>query len=108
MKIVRQWIPGQGYKIPCAAVVPPNPRGQALVVHGYGGCKEEQLGLAWRMAEDGIAACAMDLRGHGEHPRQLDDHALEDLESALSYLRKNGPVAIVGHSFGARLALHCG
>lgn len=105
MKISRQMIPGDGYDIPSVTITPPHPRGSAVVVHGYGGCKEEQAGLAWRIAEAGITAMAIDLRGHGEHALSLDEHVLDDLESAISFARKSGKVAAVGHSFGGRLVL---
>lgn len=106
MQIQRQSIPAKGYEIPVAVMTPKAPKGHVLVVHGYGGCKEEQLGLAWRIAEAGFATYAIDLRGHGQHPKPLDHHALDDLEAALYHLKPKGSVAIVAHSFGARLALH--
>lgn len=36
-------------------IEPAAPKGAAVVIHGYGGCKEEQLGMAWRIAEKGLA-----------------------------------------------------
>ncbi len=106
MIILRQSIPANGYEIPAAALIPEISKGNVLVVHGYGGCKEEQLGLAWRISESGYTAHAIDLRGHGQHSKSLDHHALDDLEAAIRHLRTQGPVAVVAHSFGGRLALH--
>lgn len=79
--------------------------GAAVIVHGYGGNKEEQLELGWRVAEAGLLACVIDLRGHGEHPFLLDEHAGSDIEAAIRYCRSSGNVTIIGHSLGGRLAL---
>jgi pimeloyl-ACP methyl ester carboxylesterase len=76
-----------------------------VIAHGYGGCKEEQLGLAARVAECGLVACAIDLRGHGQNPRPLDSGVLEDIEAAVSRFRHHGKVVAIGHSLGGRLAL---
>lgn len=94
-----------GFGVPCVLLTPSHPAGATVIVHGYGGCKEEQLGLAWRVAEAGIISCAIDLRGHGEHPLPLDDNVLRDVEAAIAYCRKYGSVAAVGHSLGGRLTL---
>jgi dienelactone hydrolase len=83
----------------------PDSRGAAVILHGYGGSKEEQLGLAWRVAEEGLAACAIDYRGHGEHPIPLDSRAGEDLDAAIRFSRRFGKVTAIGHSLGGRLAL---
>ena len=87
-------------------ITPQNPLGAAVIAHGYGGCKEEQLGLAWRVAEMGLAACAIDLRGHGEHPLSLDEDVQEDMGSALDHCRRFGKVVAIGHSLGGRLAMN--
>lgn len=94
-----------GHLVPAYLFLPPSPSGGVAVAHGYGGCKEHMLGLAARLAEQGLAACAFDIRGHGEHPAPLGAAMLEDLEAALAFLRRIGRVAAVGHSLGGRLAL---
>jgi dienelactone hydrolase len=86
-------------------LLPQAPRGGAAVVHGYGGCKEQMLGIAARLAEAGWTSVAIDLRGHGEHPAPLDEAVLNDVEAALQWLRRYGKVVAVGHSLGGRLAL---
>ncbi|MFQ5847697.1 MAG: alpha/beta hydrolase [Candidatus Methylomirabilales bacterium] len=93
------------HTVPAYAFLPESPRGGAAVVHGYGGCKEQMLGLSARLGEEGWATTAVDLRGHGEHPAPLDAGLLQDLEAALSWLRRYGRVVAVGHSLGGRLAL---
>jgi hypothetical protein len=54
MYIERHLIDNNKIKIPNVVITPDHPRGAAVIIHGYGGSKEEQLGLAWRIAEIGI------------------------------------------------------
>ena len=98
-------IEGEEFKLPCIQFTPSKSKGAAVIVHGYGGSKEEQLGLAWRVALKGITTCAIDIRGHGENPNSLDGNILTDLEVAISYCRQFGKVVAIGHSLGGRLAL---
>ncbi len=83
MEIERVHIAGAGGLVPAVRLLPASPRGVAVVVHSYGGCKEETLGLAWRIADAGCAALAIDHRGHGEHLAPLDDGVLEEIAGAL-------------------------
>ncbi len=105
MNIERQLIQGNGFNVPSIILTPSNSRGTAVIVHGYGGCKEEQLGLAWRVAEIGITACVIDLRGHGEHELPFDENVILDVETAIQYCYGFGKVVAIGHSLGARLSL---
>ena len=105
MKIMREFIDGDGFKVPCVTITPPDPKGAVVVVHGYGGTKEKTLGLAWRIAENGFITGCIDLRGHGEHPLDLDDDVLLDIETAISHFKNYGEVTAIGHSFGGRFAL---
>jgi alpha-beta hydrolase superfamily lysophospholipase len=105
MDIQRTFIPGDGFHVPAAIVTPARPAGAVVIVHGYGGNKEEQTGLAWRVAETGLAACAIDLRGHGEHMLPFDINAFDDVEAAIRHCRSYGKVVVIGHSLGGRLAL---
>jgi hypothetical protein len=105
MNIERQMIQGKGLSVPCIMLTPESPKGAAVVVHGYGGCKEEQLGLAWRIAEKGIAACSIDLRGHGENKHPMDWDMIDDVEAALDHCKGFGKVAAIGHSMGGRVCL---
>ena len=93
------------HAIPAYLFLPESPRGAAAVVHGYGGCKEQMLGISARLAEGGWASLAIDIRGHGEHPAALDEGMLQDVEAALNALRRYGSVVAVGHSLGGRLVL---
>ncbi|HWT82971.1 MAG TPA: alpha/beta fold hydrolase [Candidatus Methylomirabilis sp.] len=94
-----------GHLVPGYLLRPASPAAGVAIAHGYGGCKEQMLGLAVRAAEANLAACVFDLRGHGEHPAELDSGLLEDLEATLRFLRRFGRVAAAGHSLGGRLAL---
>jgi dienelactone hydrolase len=96
-----------GHTVPAFLIVPEGTTlGGAAIAHGYGGGKEQMLGLAARLAETGIAALSLDLRGHGEHPAPLDKELLLDLEAGIAFMRRFGRVAALGHSLGGRLALH--
>jgi alpha-beta hydrolase superfamily lysophospholipase len=105
MDIERKIIHADGFDIPCVILTPPVSYGAAVIVHGYGGCKEEQLGLAWRVAEIGITTCTIDHRGHGEHKLPLDENVMQDVETAIKYCRTFGKVVAIGHSSGGRLCL---
>ncbi|MEN6292251.1 MAG: alpha/beta fold hydrolase [Methanobacterium sp.] len=105
MEIERELINGNGLKVPCVTFKPSNPIGAVVAVHGYGGLKEEMMGFAWHMAEKGFVVGAIDLRGHGEHPLDLNRDILLDLETAISHFRPFGKVTAVGHSLGGRLSL---
>lgn len=105
MDIRRQILKDNGFNVPCIILTPSYLQGAAVVIHGYGGSKEEQLGLAYRIAEIGLKTCVIDLRGHGEHRLSLDEKVILDVETAIKYCRHFGKVVAIGHSLGGRLAL---
>ena len=94
-----------GYQVPGILLEPRAPHGGAAVSHGYGGSKEEALGLSLAFARRGWSTLAVDLRGHGEHPAMLDPGLLHDLNGALDFVRRYGATLALGHSLGGRLAL---
>ena len=94
-----------GHRLPAVLLEPPAVRGGAVVSHGYGGTKEDVLGLALALAVRSWATVAIDLRGHGEHPASVDAGFLDDINGALDYARRYGSTLAMGHSFGGRLAL---
>lgn len=94
-----------GHRLPAVLLEPPAPQGGAVVSHGYGGTKEDMLGLALALAVRGWATIAIDLRGHGAHPAAVDAGFLDDVNGALDQVRHFGETVAVGHSFGGRLAL---
>ena len=105
MRIESITINSSGLQVPAIEIAPVGPIGAAVLVHGYGGCKEEMLGLALHVAEHCLAAFCIDLRGHGENPLPFDAGVLEDLEAAIRHARGFGRVASIGHSLGGRLSL---
>jgi dienelactone hydrolase len=76
-----------------------------VVIHPYGGTKEQMLAVALSLAEKGIASLLPDLCGHGENHTEIGVGMLEELEAALQYARRFGPTSAVGISLGGRLAL---
>jgi len=106
MNIKRDTIYANGINIPCIVLTPSNSIGVALITHGYGGCKEEQLGLAYRVSELGITTCVIDLRGHGENTNLFDGNILLDIKDVIKYCHNFGEkVVAIGHSLGGRLSL---
>jgi len=105
MIIERLNIPSDGFNVPAVILKNRENAGAVVIVHGYGGCKEEMTGLAWRIAEKGLAVCTIDLRGHGEHELQLDEDMILDADAAVDYCRSFGKVFAIGHSLGGRIAL---
>ncbi|URZ04306.1 alpha/beta hydrolase [Clostridium felsineum] len=105
MDIRREKIYTNGIYVPCLILKPTNSLAAAVITHGYGGCKEEQLGLAYRVAELGITTYVIDLRGHGENNTPFANNLLEDLEGIIKYCRQFGQkVVAIGHSLGGRLS----
>ncbi|ACA59839.1 alpha/beta hydrolase [Candidatus Desulforudis audaxviator] len=90
---------------PAYLLVPEGAEGCAVVLHGYGGCKEEVLGLGLAVAAAGFTACVPDLPGHGEHLETLTG---ESIERFTANVKNAGFVAAVGHSLGGRMALALG
>ncbi len=80
-------------------------RGGALLIPAYGGSKEHMLPLAAVLAESGWAALTIDLCGHGDNTAPLGPSMVQEIEAAMSYLRRYGRTAAVGLSLGGRLAL---
>lgn len=105
MNIKRQVIKGDGFEVPSIVLTPDNFKGLAIVVPGYGGSKEEELGLAYRVAEIGFKTFAIDFRGHGENSSYFDENIILDLETLIKYCRTLGVVVAIGHSLGGRIAL---
>ncbi len=105
LKRIEELRTADGKPVPAYLLVPERPVGGAALCHGYGGSKEQMLGLGVRVAEAGLATLCFDLRGHGENPAALDAGMLDDFEAAIACVRRYGRVAALGHSLGGRLAL---
>lgn len=101
----------------------PSPRGWALLVHMMPADRRSYDRFGEALVGEGIAALAIDLRGHGESIHTQDDRTLdyhqftdaehqgsrEDVRAALAYLQAQGAkperTILVGASIGANLAL---
>ena len=89
-----------------------SPRGTVVLLHGYGLSQFAMAPWALRLAEAGWRCVLVDLRGHGKSTGRRIYYGLEethDLSQLLDELAREGqgtaPVAVVGHSYGAALAL---
>jgi alpha/beta superfamily hydrolase len=103
--IKKQIIKGDGFDVPCIVLTPDKYKGVAIIVPGYGGSKEEALGLSYRVAEAGFKTFAIDFRGHGENTTCFDENIILDLETSINYCKTFGKVVVIGHSLGGRIAL---
>jgi len=90
---------------PAVEIYSPDNKTNAIVIHGFGGNKEEQLGLSLRISMMGFNTYAIDLRGHGENSRPLDSSVMDDVNAIVDKLREKGKVVTIGHSLGGRLSL---
>jgi len=89
-----------------------SPRGTVVLLHGYGLSQFAMAPWALRLAEDGWRCVLVDLRGHGKSTGRriyYGVHETKDLSQLLDALAHDGqlasPVAAMGDSFGAALAL---
>jgi hypothetical protein len=105
MEITRSSLSTSRAAFPAIQMVEPGRRASVILIHGYGGCKEETLGLSFRIFGMGFNTFAIDLNGHGENPKALDLDVLDDVNSLVETLERTGPVTVLGHSLGGRLAL---
>lgn len=86
------------------SIEPSKPLFCVLLLHGYGGSKEEMLPLGYRLALSGISAVIIDLPGHGQDKGIFN---YKNTNQAIAEVLTGGYIfqAIVGHSLGARLAM---
>jgi esterase/lipase len=92
--------------IPTITMISSESSPNVVVIHGYGGNKEEQLGLSWRIATLGFNTFTIDLRGHGENTLPLSLKIRADVDTLVNNIsRDSRPTVVVGHSSGGRLAL---
>lgn len=106
MDIKRENINVDGVEVPSIVLTPDEFKAVAIVIHGYGGSKEEELGLSYRVAAAGFKTFAIDFRGHGENSLIFDENILLDLENLIRYCKEFGKkVVTIGHSLGGRISL---
>jgi pimeloyl-ACP methyl ester carboxylesterase len=88
------------------------PRGTVVLLHGYGLAQFSMAPWALRLAQEGWRCVLVDLRGHGRSTGRQIYFGLQeahDLSQLLDELARRGqlkePVAAVGESYGAAMAL---
>lgn len=88
------------------------PRGTVVLLHSYGGSQTVMAPWALRLAQEGWRCVLVDLRGHGKATGRRIYFGVQearDLSQLLDELVRQGhfaePVAVVGHSYGAAVAL---
>lgn len=84
----------------------------AIVVHGSSANARAVTALAVALADAGVTAIAVDMRGHGASGQRGDiafigqlENDLEDLVATLKKDRPDARLALVGHSSGGGFAL---
>jgi pimeloyl-ACP methyl ester carboxylesterase len=84
----------------------------AIVVHGSSGTSADMHAVAKALADNGVAAVAIDTRGHGASGTRGDIGYIgeidDDLADLVAQLRQSYPAArltLIGHSAGAGFAL---
>jgi pimeloyl-ACP methyl ester carboxylesterase len=87
-------------------------RGTVVLLHGYGVAQFAMAPWALRLAEEGWRCVLLDLRGHGKSTGRRIYFGVQearDLSQLLDELKRKGqlrePVAAMGESYGAALAL---
>lgn len=114
MRIVRPHLPdasGRTGGLTWNLFLPPRgeaPSGGVVVLHGAGSRKENHHDFARAAAATGIAALAVDLRGHGGSDGPMDGRAIADVAALAQTLRAQAGVAAValrGSSMGGYLAI---
>jgi pimeloyl-ACP methyl ester carboxylesterase len=88
------------------------PRGTVVLLHGYGLAEFSMVPWAWCLAQEGWRCVLVDLRGHGKSTGNRIYFGLResrDMSQLLDVLTNQGqlahPVAVIGESYGAALAL---
>jgi predicted alpha/beta hydrolase len=106
MKIETLTMKSDGIDIPSIKITASDDAPDVVVLHGYGGSKEEQLGLSWRISMLGFNTLTVDLRGHGENILPLSIKIQDDLDGLIRTIKRpSRPVVAIGHSLGGRIAL---
>jgi pimeloyl-ACP methyl ester carboxylesterase len=89
-----------------------NPRGTVVLLHGYALAQFSMAPWALRLAQDGWQCVLVDLRGHGKstgHRIYFGLQEVKDLSQLLDELARDDrlktPVAVMGESYGAAIAL---
>ncbi|MFP4500153.1 MAG: alpha/beta hydrolase [Candidatus Hydrogenedentota bacterium] len=90
-------------------LIPPNPRGAVLLVHGFNGSPNNFHELPEQLAAAGWRAKAILLPGHGTTPYDFEKvtpaHLIAAVRTALAALQQeHDTVVLLGHSMGGAIA----
>lgn len=78
-----------------------------LILHGAGSAKESHFDFARGCRDEGMAALAYDVRGHGRSEGAFGPWAIDDALAMLELLREHAPaVGLRGSSMGGFQAIH--
>lgn len=104
-----RWVPGDGVRLHAREWTPPSRRGRdLLLLHGLASSSHIWDLVAPILARRGHRVVAHDQRGHGRSGKPSSGYAFErlvaDAGAVIRALRLRRPV-VVGHSFGANVAL---
>src|SRR6267378_123363 len=101
-----------GAKMPQTNRWTATPRGTVFLLHGYGLAEFSMVPWAWCLAQEGWRCVLVDLRGHGKSTGKEIYYGLKesrDMSQLLDVLMDRSqfaaPVAVIGESYGAALAL---
>ncbi|MEW5978031.1 MAG: alpha/beta fold hydrolase [Acidobacteriota bacterium] len=90
----------------------PPTRGTVVVMHGIASCKEDMLGLARLLTQNGFDVLVYDARAHGESEGVYCSYGYfesQDLSKAIEAVRQqdlsHGPFAVYANSYGGAVAL---
>ncbi len=94
--------------------IPANPKGNIVFIHGLGDHISRYGEFTRYFASCGFGVCMFDMRGHGQssgrraHCKSFSD-LLRDLSQFIEILHESYetvPIFLVGHSFGAQVAIN--
>ena len=105
MEITRTEFKSNNTIFPSINIKVENSKAEVIIIHGFGGNKEEQLGLGFRVSELGFNTYTIDLQGHGQNEQPLDSDLLDNLNSVIKQLKNKYKVVAIGHSLGGRISL---
>ena len=111
MNIEESWIQTNGIRLHVMQAGPQDGK-PVVLLHGYGLAEFAMVPWALRLAEEGWRSVLVDLRGHGQSTGREVYYGLQEtrdlsqlLDAVSGHGRLTHPVAVLGESYGAALAL---